>query len=182
MQYEQKYVKSYQKVYITDLRGSFIALGRPSYKPLPIKFSPLSYRVMMMVVMVVVVVAVGVVGLCVMFLSAVLLFPRMSIMAAASAISRAVMFVSGMMRRLVLMLPLRIVGVVMLLVVIVSYRSTGHIMAAVWQMRLVLHAHLVAVMVGYMALGGLHHRRLNMGNELRHYLELCLYLLILNNC
>lgn len=69
---------------------------------------------------------------------------------------------------------LRIIGVMMILLrVMMRGRWTGHVVSTVGQVRAVLHAHLMAVVMWHVSLRGLHHRRLNVGHKLRHYSLLC---------
>lgn len=48
-------------------------------------------------------------------------------------------------------------------------RRSRHIVATVWQVGRVLHSHLMAVVMWNMPLTGLHHRRLNVSDELSHF-------------
>lgn len=58
---------------------------------------------------------------------------------------------------------------IMYLVVISVRRRSRHIMATVWQVGRVLHSHLMAVVMWNMPLASLHHRRLNVSDELSHF-------------
>lgn len=53
-------------------------------------------------------------------------------------------------------------------VMVVPRRRGRHIVATVGQMGRVLHAHLVAMVVRHVPLGGLHQRRLDVRHELGH--------------
>jgi len=54
------------------------------------------------------------------------------------------------------------------MMVIVGWRR-GHVVAAVGQMRRVLHTHLMSVVVRNMTLGRLHQRWLDVGHKLGHF-------------
>lgn len=58
----------------------------------------------------------------------------------------------------------------MVLVMVVARWGRRHVVATVWQMRRVLHANLVAMVMRYMTLRCFQQRWLYVGNELSHFL------------